>query len=243
MSNLKGKVVAITGASSGIGEATARLLAERGARVVLGARRVERLERIVRELAERGAEAHFRALDVSDRQSVRAFVNFAAETLGRLDAVVNNAGLMPLAPMSALEVEQWEQMVDVNIKGVLYGIAAGLPIFKAQGSGHFINVSSIAAHGVVPNAAVYCATKSAVNAISEGLRQENGDLRVTVISPGVTTSELAHTTSDPATRQWLEEYRTTAIGPDAIARAIAFALEQPGDVDVNEIIVRPTAAR
>ena len=239
---IQGKVVAITGASSGIGEATARELAARGATVVVGARRTDRLETLVAELRKQGATAEFVGLDVTDRDSVQDFVRFTTERFGKLDAIVNNAGVMPLSPLEALHVDEWDQMIDVNIKGVLYGIAAALPVFKRQGYGHVINTSSIAAYRAIPTAAVYCATKSAVNFITEGLRQENQFIRTTIISPGVTTSELAHTITHEATAKFIDEYRKQAIPAEAIARAIAFAIEQPNDVDVNEIVVRPTAA-
>jgi NADP-dependent 3-hydroxy acid dehydrogenase YdfG len=173
MSKLNGIVVAITGASSGIGEATARLLAERGASVVVGARRTDRLEKLVAELKKADRKAAYRELDVTSRKSVTDFVAFANETFGKVDVIVNNAGVMPLSPLAALKVDEWDQMIDVNIKGVLYGIAAGLPLFEKQGHGHFINTSSIAAYRALPTAAVYCATKAAVNFITEGLRQES----------------------------------------------------------------------
>lgn len=240
--SIKGKVVAITGASSGIGEATARELAARGATVVLGARRADRLEKLVTELRAEGAAAEFQALDVTSRDSVQDFVRFARERFGKLDVIVNNAGVMPLSPLEALHVNEWEQMIDVNIKGVLYGIAAALPVFAKQGYGHVINTSSIAAYRVIPTAAVYCATKAAVNFITEGLRQENKFVRTSIISPGVTESELAHTITHYATAKLIDEYRKTIIPADAIARAVAFAIEQPDGVDVNEIVVRPTAA-
>jgi NADP-dependent 3-hydroxy acid dehydrogenase YdfG len=243
MSGIKGKVIAITGASSGIGEAAARLLAQKGAHVVLGARRTDKLEALVSAIRAEGGSAHYRALDVTKREDVKAFVNFAQSEFGKVDVVINNAGVMPLSPLEALKVNEWNQMIDVNIRGVLHGIAAGLPIMKKQGFGQFINISSIGGHMVVPTGAVYCATKFAVMAISEGLRQEvGGDIRVTVISPGVTESELAETISDPGAREGMREFRKIAIGADAIARAIAFAVEQPADVDVSEIIVRPTAS-
>ncbi len=242
MSNLEGKVIAVTGASSGIGEAAARLLAARGAHVVLGARRLDRLQALVAEITAAGGSARCRALDVTDRADVEAFVAFALEHNGRLDVMVNNAGLMPLSPLAALKVEEWDRMIDVNIRGVLYGIAAGLPVMKAQGFGQFVNVSSIGGHRVSPTAAVYCATKYAVIAISDGLRQEHDDIRVTVISPGVTESELASTITDAGAAAFMEDFRRIAISPEAIARAIAFAVAEPGDVDVNEIIVRPTAS-
>jgi len=242
MPGIKGKVIAITGASSGIGEATARLLAQRGAHVVLGARRTDRLESLVSAIRADGGSARYRALDVTNREDVEAFVNFAQSEFGKVDVVVNNAGVMPLSPLEALHVNEWNQMIDVNIRGVLHGIAAGLPIMKKQGFGQFINVSSIGGHTVYQTTAVYSATKFAVMAISEGLRQENNDIRVTVISPGVTESELADTISHHATAEFIQDFRKIAIGADAVARAIAFAVEQPEGVDVSEIIVRPTAS-
>ena len=242
MSKLEGKVVVITGASSGIGEAAARDLAARGATVVVGARRTDRLETLVADIRAKGGTAEYRPLDVTNRRNVEEFVRFAEKTFGKVDVIVNNAGLMPLSPLEALKVDEWDRMIDVNIKGVLYGIAAGLPIFKRQGYGQFVNISSVAAHIIMPTAAVYCATKFAVNALSEGLRQENTDIRVTVISPGATESELAETITDAETREMIEEFRKIAIPAEAIAEAIAYALEQPATVDVNEIIVRPIAS-
>lgn len=242
MSDLNGKVVAITGASSGIGEAAARLLAARGAKVMLGARRTQRLSTIVREINEAGGVAHYRALDVTNRADVDAFVAETIAVFGRLDVMVNNAGVMPLAPMEALKFDEWDQMIDVNIRGVLHGIGAALPVMKRQGGGQFVNVSSIGGHVVVPTGAVYCATKFAVLAISEGLRQESTDIRVTVISPGVTETELGAGMSDAGGREALKEFRKIAIAADDIARAIGFAVEQPDGVDINEIIVRPTAS-
>lgn len=240
--SIQGKIVLVTGASSGIGEATVRELAARGATVVLGARRTDRLEKLVAELRAQGATAEFQALDVTKRDSVADIVRFARERFGRLDVIVNNAGVMPLSPLEALKVNEWEQMIDVNIKGVLYGIAAVLPVFAQQGHGHVINTSSIAAYRSIPTGAVYCATKAAVNFITEGLRQENAYVRTTIISPGVTESELAHTITHEATAKFIDDYRKIIIPADAIARAVAFAIEQPDGVDVNEIVVRPTAA-
>ncbi len=242
MSGIKGKVIAITGASSGIGEAAAKLLAQRGAHVVVGARRTDRLEKLVASIRAEGGSAEFRALDVTKQEDVEAFVSFANSKFGKVDVVINNAGVMPLSPLASLKVNEWNQMIDVNIRGVLHGIAAGLPVMKKQGYGQFINVSSIGGHAVYPTAAVYCATKYAVIAISEGLRQEHDNLRVTVISPGVTESELAETITDQTAADSMREFRKIAIPADAIARAIAFAVEQPDGVDVNEIIVRPTAS-
>ncbi|MFJ9080394.1 SDR family oxidoreductase [Streptomyces sp. NPDC102278] len=238
-----GKVVAITGASSGIGEATARRLAADGHRVLLGARRTDRLEGLVEQIVAEGGTAAFRALDVTDAQDVRAFVDAARAEFGRIDVLVNNAGVMPLSPLEALKTEEWDRMIDVNVRGVLHGIAAALPAMRAQGAGHIVNIASVGAYEVSPTAAVYCATKFAVRAISEGLRQESGgDLRVTLVSPGVTESELADSISDPAAREAMKAYRAVALPASAIADAIAYALSQPPGVDVNEMIVRPTAS-
>jgi NADP-dependent 3-hydroxy acid dehydrogenase YdfG len=242
VSGISGKVILISGASSGIGEATARELATRRASVVLGARRTERLEKLVTEINTTGGTAHFRALDVTKAEDFDAFARFAHEEFGKIDVLVNNAGIMPLSPLDALKVTEWNQMIDVNIRGVLHGIAATLPIMKQQGFGHIVNVSSIGGHLVYPTAAVYCATKHAVIAISEGLRQENTQIRVTIITPGVVESDLASTITHAGAQQAMSEFRRIAIGPDAIGRAVAFAVEQPSDVDVSEIIVRPTAS-
>ena len=242
MPETEGKVVVVTGASSGIGEAIATELGKAGATVVLGARRLDRLEATVAELEAAGGTARARKLDVTVREDVEAFVAEANEEFGRVDVLVNNAGVMPLSPLRELKVDEWDRMIDVNVRGVLHGIAAVLPIMDKQGHGHVINIASIGAHRVSPTAAVYCGTKFAVWAISDGLRQETDTLRVTVISPGVVTSELAETITDEATRGVMAEYRRVAIGPDAIARAVIYAMEQPEDVDVREIIVSPTAS-
>lgn len=242
MSNITGKIVLITGASSGIGEATARLLAAQGATVVLGARRLERLEKLVAEISESGGVAACRALDVTSREDTQAFVDFAEQRFGRVDVIVNNAGVMPLSPLDALKVDEWNRMIDVNIRGVLHGIAAGLPLMQRQRAGQFVNIASIGAYAVSPTAAVYCATKYAVRAISEGLRQEVGDIRVTLVSPGVTESELAESISDDTARSAMNDFRRIAIAAEAIARAIAYAIDQPADVDVSELVVRPTAS-
>lgn len=236
---LNNKVVLVTGASSGIGEGTARQLAANGARVVLGARRTERLEAIAADIEKAGGAVRLRRLDVTDREDVEAFAAFAESAFGPIDVLVNNAGVMPLSPLSALKVDEWDWMIDVNIRGVLHGIAAVLPRMEAQGHGHIINVSSVGGFVVQPTAAVYAATKFAVRAISEGLRKESDRIRCTCIYPGVVTSELADTISDPVARERMQSYRKLAIEPDAIGRAIQFAIEQPGDVDVNEIVVRP----
>lgn len=243
MSSINNKVILITGASSGIGEATARLLAEKGAQVVLGARRTERLAQLCEEIRVAGGSAQYLAVDVTQRADMQAFVDFAVNQHGRVDVIVNNAGVMPLSRLDALKVDEWDQMIDVNIRGVLHGIAAGLPLMQQQKSGQFINIASIGAYAVSPTAAVYCATKFAVRAISEGLRQEvGGDIRVTVISPGVTESDLAESISDEDSRALMRDFRSIAIPAMAIARAIAYAVEQPADVDVSELIVRPTAS-
>ena len=242
MSNIKGKVVAITGASSGIGESTARLLAAKGAHVVLGARRVDRLEALAEAIAAGDGSVRIRALDVVNGQDTQAFVDYAKEQFGRVDVMVNNAGVMPLSPLASLKVEEWDRMIDVNIRGVLHGIAAVLPDMQAQGFGQIINVSSIGGLHVTPTAAVYCATKFAVRAISDGLRQETDKIRVTVVCPGVTESELAESISDEAGRNEMKTFRKIAIPADAIARAVAYAIEQPDDVDVSELVVRPTAS-
>lgn len=241
MSEIENKVVVITGASSGIGEGLARRLASSGASVVLGARRTDRLETLVAEIRAAGGKAEYQAVDVTKREEVESLVLFANRTYGKVDVIINNAGLMPLSNLDRLEVENWERMIDVNIKGVLYGIAAALPIFQTQKSGHFINVASTGAYRVVPTGAVYCATKFAVRAISDGLRQEVGpDIRVTVLSPGVVESELASTITDPDAQAAMETFRENGLVPDDIARAVVYMLEQPKNVDVSEIVIRPT---
>ena len=237
------KVILITGASSGIGAGIARELGAAGAKLMLGARRTDRLEVLAEEIKANGGEALTRRLDVTDRADVAAFAEAARQAWGRVDVIVNNAGVMPLSLMASLKVDEWDRMVDVNIKGVLNGIAAVLPEMTARGSGHIVNIASIGALQVSPTAAVYCATKYAVRAISDGLRQENDRIRVTCIHPGVVESELAETITDPVAVEAMKTYRAIALQPDAIGRAVRFAIEQPDDVDVNEIVVRPTAAR
>lgn len=232
------RVVLVTGASSGIGEATARLLAAQGAKVLLGARRTERLMKIVAEIREAGGVAEYREVDVVDCESVKDFVQFAHRQFNRVDVLFNNAGVMPVSPMSALKIEEWDKIIDVNIKGVLNGIAAALPLMQAQGSGHLINTASTAAHAVGANFGVYCASKYAVRAITEGLRQEMSNIRVTLISPGVTESELGHDITDQGTAQSVGQLRSIALSADAIARAVLYAISQPADVDVNEMIIR-----
>jgi len=243
MNNIQEKVVLITGASSGIGEGCARLLAEKGARVVLGARRVERLEQLVADIRAAGGQAIARRLDVTDAADVQAFADAAMAEYGRIDVLLNNAGVMPLSMLEALKLDEWNRMIDVNIRGVLHGIAAALPVMQKQRAGQIINVASIGAYRVSPTAAVYCATKYAVRAISDGLRQEvGGDIRVTLVSPGVVESELAESISDEGAREAMREFRKVAISPSAIACAVAYAIEQPADVDVSELVVRPTAS-
>jgi len=233
------KTILITGASSGIGEAAVRELAGTGVRLFIGARRTERLEALAKEL---GSDVAWRALDVTDAADFQAFADAAIERFDRIDALVNNAGVMPLSALAAGKLDEWNRMIDVNVRGVLHGIAAVLPCFVAQGSGHVVNVASVAAHMVMPTAAVYCATKHAVRAITEGLRQEHDEVRATLISPGVVATELGHDISVPAIADGLRTWRKKSLNPDAIARAIRYALQQPDGVDVNEIIVRPTAA-
>ncbi|MAL98073.1 MAG: oxidoreductase [Alteromonadaceae bacterium] len=240
--SIANKVVIITGASSGLGEATARRLAGRGAKLVLAARREDRLKKLADDLQSGGAEVLVKSTDVTDRKQVEALVQAAKDKFGRVDVLINNAGLMPLAPLDALKVDEWDKMVDVNIKGVMYGIAAVLPIMREQHSGHVINLSSVAGHKLFPGAAVYCATKYAVRALSEGLRMEAGDeIRSTNISPGAVATELTSTITDPDAKASAEELYKVAIDADAVARAIEYAIEQPADVDINEIILRPTA--
>ncbi|GAA0594101.1 SDR family oxidoreductase [Streptomyces crystallinus] len=243
VSGIDGKVVAVTGASSGIGEATALLLAERGARLVLGARRSGRLADLVARIEEAGGTAVRIRTDVTRREDVHALVALARERFGRLDVLVANAGSGAISPLDDLRVDEWDQMVDVNIKGVLHGIGAALPVFRAQGTGHFVTVASTAAFRVVPAMAVYAGTKVAVRAICEGLRQEAGDgLRVTTVSPGAIGTGFAEASSNPEVRAHITDMRDRiAIAPSAVARAIAYAIEQPADVDVSEIVVRPTA--
>ena len=240
---IDGKIVAITGASSGIGRATALLLAERGAKVVLGARRGEALAALSDEIVAAGGEAAYAVTDVRKRADVQALVDLACSRFGRIDVLVSNAGIGPISPFDALRVEEWEDMIDVNIKGLLYGIAAALPLFRAQASGHFINVLSTAGLRMVPAMGVYAGTKNAARTITEILRQEAGpNLRVTEVSPGMIATDFAATITDPATKAAIEgTANVIAIPPEAIARGIAFAIEQPAEVDVGSIVIRPTA--
>ncbi len=210
---------------------------------MLSARRTERLEQLVGEIRAAGGHADYRRLDVTSQADTQAFVDAALAQYGRVDVLINNAEVMPLSRLDVLKVDEWNRMIDVNIRGVLHGIAAALPVMQRQHSGQFINIASIGAYSVVPTGAVYCATKYAVRAISEGLRQEvGGDIRMTLVSPAVVESELAESISDAPSREAMKAFRKVAITPDAIARAIAYAVEQPADVDVSELIVRPTAS-
>ncbi|MFD1912418.1 SDR family oxidoreductase [Halodurantibacterium flavum] len=234
------KVILITGASSGIGEGIARTLGEAGAKLLLGARRTDRLETIAREIRAAGGTAEVRQLDVTDRDQMAGFAQAALDLWGRIDVLVNNAGIMPLSPLSAGKQDEWGQMVDVNIKGVLWGIGAVLPVMEKQGSGHIINVASVGALQVVPTAAVYCATKFAVRAISDGLRQESRTIRVTCVNPGVVESELASTITHDETLAFMDDYRSIALQPADIGRAIRHVIEAPETVNTTEITVRPT---
>jgi NADP-dependent 3-hydroxy acid dehydrogenase YdfG len=241
---IENQVVVITGASSGLGGAAARHLAAHGATVVLGARRADRIEALAAELTAAGHKARAVVTDVTDRDQVRSLVDTAVREFGRIDVMLNNAGLMPLAPLERLKVDEWDRMIDVNIKGVLYGIAAALPHMKERRSGHIINVSSVYGHVVDPGATVYCATKFAVRALSEGLRREVKpyDIRTTVISPGAVSTELLEHISEKDIQEGTKDFVSRiAVGADTFARMVAFAISQPDDVDVNEILFRPTA--
>ncbi|GAB4186522.1 MAG: SDR family oxidoreductase [Wenzhouxiangellaceae bacterium] len=241
MSNIKGKAIIVTGASSGIGAASAHRLAAAGGKIMLAARREERLRELAESIRSAGGEVAWQSCDVTDRQQVEALAAATREQFGRVDVLINNAGVMPLSPLDQCRVDDWEQMVDVNIKGVLYGIAAVLPMMREQGSGHVINLCSIAGQRVFRSGTVYCATKFAVRAISEGLRQESeGQIRVTNVSPGVVTTELTDTIPDKMTAMIMKNAYAVAIEPDAIAETIAFAIDQPDNVDINELTVRPT---
>ena len=244
MSNgIAGKVIVITGASSGLGEATARHLAALGARVVLGARRADRLQALVADVRQAGGEAVHEVTDVTRKEDVQALVEAGRAAFGRIDVMINNAGLMAIAPMSQRRSDEWDRMIDINIKGVLYGIAAVLPLFEQQGSGHVINISSVAGIKVfAPGGTVYSGTKFAVRAISDGLRQElAGKVRVTSIEPGAVESELKFGSGDPASREEIVAfYQQEAIPADSVARAIAYVIEQPADVAINEVVLRPT---
>jgi NADP-dependent 3-hydroxy acid dehydrogenase YdfG len=242
--NIQGKVVVITGASSGVGESTARLLAGNGAKVVLGARRKDRIDAVVKDITAKGGSALGFKSDVTNRGDVEALVKGAIDKHGRIDVIVNNSGIMPIAPMAAIKVEEWDRMIDVNIKGLLYGVAAVLPIMQKQKQGHIINIASVAGIKVfAPGGTVYSATKFAVRAVTEGLRMEHkaDNIRCTIISPGAVATELPESSSEEATRKNLREFYKMAIPADAIARAIAYAIEQPAEVEIDEVVIRPTA--
>lgn len=243
MNNIENKVVVITGASSGLGEATARFLAKKGAKVVLGARRTEKLEAIVQDIRAEGGQAEFIGMDITKPQEVQALIEKALSAFGQIDVLVNNAGLMSIAPLSELKVDEWNRMIDINIKGVLYGIAATLPVFQKQNFGHFINLASVAGIKVFsPGGTVYSGTKFAVRAISEGLRHEvGGTIRTTTIEPGAVESELKFGSSHKESSEFVTDFYKQAIPADSVARAIAYAIEQPADVDINEIVLRPTS--
>lgn len=240
--NIEGKIVVITGASSGLGEATARHLSEHGAVVVLGARRIDRIRALAKALAGREGKAIAVQVDVTQSEQVKQLVDAAVERYGRIDVLINNAGLMPHSPLERLKVADWDRMIDVNIKGVLYGIAAALPYMQQQKSGHIINVSSVAGHKVRPGSAVYAATKHAVLALSEGLRQEVKpyNIRTTVISPGAIATELPNSITETDIADSVRKLYEIAIPADSFARAVAYAMSQPDEIDVNEILFRPT---
>jgi NADP-dependent 3-hydroxy acid dehydrogenase YdfG len=243
-SNITDKVVVITGASSGVGESTARLLAGNGAKVVLGARRKDRIDAVVKDITAKGGSALGFKTDVTKRGDVETLVKGAIDKHGRIDAIVNNSGIMPIAPMAALKVEEWDRMIDVNIKGLLYGVAAVLPQMQKQKSGHIINIASVIGIKVfAPGGVVYGATKSAVRVLTEGLRMElhSQNIRCTMISPGAVATELPESSSEEETRKNLREFYKMAIPADSIARAIAYAIEQPAEVEIDEVVIRPTA--
>ncbi|HYT32917.1 MAG TPA: SDR family oxidoreductase [Thermoanaerobaculia bacterium] len=242
--NIDGKVVVITGASSGIGESTAKLLAQGGAKVVLGARRRDRIDALAKEISASGGKAVGFTVDVAKRAEVEAFVKGAVETFGRIDVIVNNAGIMPIAPIEALKVEEWDRQIDVNLKGVLYGVAAAMPQMQKQRSGHIINIASV--YGIkvfAPGGVVYCATKAAVRVLTEGLRMElhSQNIRCTVISPGAIATELPESSSEEATRKYLREFYKMAIPADSIASAIAYAISRPAEEEIDEVVLRPLA--
>lgn len=245
MENIKEKVVVVTGASSGIGEAIARHLSSLGAKVVLGARRIDHLKKITESIKIKGGEAIYKDLDVTSPENVADFAAYAIEKFGTIDVWVNNAGLMPLSMINSYKIDEWHRMIDVNLKGVLHGIAAALPVFEAKDNGQFVNITSVADRWVGPTSTVYSATKFAIRAISDGLRQEvNRNIRVTLVAPGATESELPNTISDPELKKLaIQKFRTELLPAEAIAKAVAYAIAQPSDVDVNEMVVRPTAQK
>jgi len=242
--NIKGKVVVITGASSGMGEAAAKHLSALGATVVLGARRADRIEKLAKEINDKGGKALAIAMDVTQRDQVKKLVDATVAEFGRVDVLLNNAGIMPLSLVESLHVDEWDKMIDVNLKGVLNGIAAVLPYMKEQKSGQIINTSSVAGHKVFSGSAVYSATKFAVRALTEGLRMEvkPHNIRTTIVCPGAVKTELLEHITDADVKQANEDYvGAVGISPDSFARVVAFAISQPEDVDINEIIFRPTS--
>ncbi|PPA69306.1 SDR family oxidoreductase [Jeotgalibacillus proteolyticus] len=244
MANVQNKVVIITGASSGIGEETASLLASKGAKLVLAARREDRLKELQQSIEKEGGEAIYKVTDVTSYEEVEALANYAHETFGKVDVLINNAGLMPLSLLNKRKIDEWNTMIDVNIKGVLHGIAAVLPYMREKKEGHVINISSVAGHELAPGSSVYSATKFAVRAITEGLRIEESpenNIRATIISPGAVNTELKETITDEDVKSSIDDVYSQSIQPDSIARAIAFAVDEPAEVALNEIIVRPTA--
>ncbi|ARI77888.1 SDR family oxidoreductase [Halobacillus mangrovi] len=244
MSSLKDQVVIITGASSGIGEETAKELSSKGAKLVLAARREDRLKEIANQVNQSGGQAIFKSTDVTSYEEMEELASFAQEEFGQIDAIVNNAGLMPLSYLNKQKVKEWDQMIDVNIKGVLYGISAVLPHMRERKKGHIINISSVAGHVVFPGSAVYSGTKFAVRAITDGLRMEesaDSKIRATIISPGAVSTELTSTITDEDIKGGVEELYEQAITPDSIARTIRYALEEPAEIAINEIVVRPTS--
>ena len=243
MSGIEGKVVAITGASSGIGQATALLLAERGAAVVVGARRADRLDALAGGIRERGGRAASLSVDVTRHEDLERLVDLAVGRFGRLDVLVGNAGISKIGPLADLDVDGWSAMIDVNVRGVLHGIAAALPVFRRQGQGHFVTTVSTSGLRIVPHQAVYAATKNAVRTLIEGRRQESTDgvVRTTSISPGYVRTELADSIDDEQVREQIRKGMAEfAIAPEAVARAIAFAIEQPQDVEIGDLTIRPT---
>ena len=244
-SNIAEKVVVVTGASSGLGASTAKLLARHGAKVVLGARRKDRIDTVVKEISTAGGKAIGFTVDVTKRDELEALIRRAVEIFGRVDVLVNNAGIMPIAPINLLKVDEWDRQIDINIKGLMYGVAAVLPQMQKQKSGHIINMASVFGIKVfAPGGTVYCATKAAVRALTEGLRMElhSENIRCTIISPGAVESELKNGTSDPSSAAFLKDlYKNIAIPADSVARAVLYAIEQPADVEIDEVVLRPTA--
>ena len=240
---IEGRVIAITGASSGIGKAAALELGRLGAKLILGARHEEALVQVAEQIRLAGGEAEYRLIDVSKREDLLQLVHLAEESFGRLDVLFSNAGAMPIGPFDELAVDDWEKMVDVNIKGVLYGIAAALPVFRQQGSGHFIHTASTAARKTVPNQVVYSATKAAVLALSDGLRQElAGQIRVSTILPGFTDTAFTEHVKNPELKAQMQKAgETFAMSPEAVANALVYILQQPDEVNIGEVTLRSTA--